>query len=242
MNKINILKLLVFITIEQWVAGSASHALAAANAQFETATSIESKAISFLEKIASNNKESKLEVEIKHLDPRLKLRKCSNTLNAFFPTGSKRSGKVTVAVSCSSPVTWKVFVSASIYEYAKVVVARNTLSKNSIISGADIILEKVNISSLRRAPIFVIAGAIGSTPKRTIRAGSIIYEDGICMVCRGDYVQVIAKNQYFDINMEAVALEDASIGQMTQVRNKESKRSFNARVVGRNQLEVILTP
>jgi len=228
--------------IEQWVASSISSALAATNAQFESLTNIESKAISFLEKTTSNNDESKLEVEIKHLDPRLKLRKCNDDLTAFFPTGSKRSGKVTVAVSCSSPVVWKVFVSASIYEYAKVVVAINTLYKNSIISSADISLEKVNISNLRRAPIFVESGVIGSTPKRTIRAGSVIYEDGICMVCRGDYVQVIAKNQYFDINMEAIALEDAAIGQMTQVRNKESKRSFNAKVIGRNQLEVVLTP
>jgi flagella basal body P-ring formation protein FlgA len=241
MNKISLLKLLTLIATELLIASTLSYALAGENVQFEAVAKIESEALKFLENTPSNNTGSNLEVEIKRLDPRLKLRKCSNQLNAFFPSGSKRTGKVTVAVSCSSPVVWKVFVSASIYEYAKVVVAKKTLSKNLIISSADIVLEKVNVSNLRRTPIFVESDAIGSTPKRTIRAGSIIYENGICMVCRGDYVQVIAKNQYFDINMEAIALEDASIGQMTQVRNKESKRSFNARVVGRNQLEVVLT-
>ena len=242
MNKIDMFKILAFMLVEQLLASSSSFALAESNVQFESAVSIEKKAIAFLKAEASSGQNSNLEVSIKHLDPRLRLRKCDDELKSFFPTGSKKNGKVTVAVSCSSPVVWKVFVSASIYEYAKVVVAKKMLSRNSVISAKDIALERVNVSNLRRAPILLDSGAIGSTPKRTIRAGSIIYQDSICMVCRGDYVTVTAKNQFFDINMEAIALEDASIGEMTQVRNKKSKRAFNAKVVGRNQLEVLLTP
>ncbi len=85
------------------------------------------------------------------------------------------------------------------------------------------------------------AQVLNTSPKRNIRAGSVIFEDSICMVCRGDIVQVSAKNQFLAINLQGVALADATIGENTKVRNLQSKRSFNARVVGKNQLEVSLT-
>ena len=69
---------------------------------------------------------------------------------------------------------------------------------------------------------------------------SIIFEDSICLVCRGDSVQITAKSDFLNINLEGIALADANIGEMTLVRNKQSKRSFSAKVIGKDRLEVKL--
>lgn len=206
----------------------------------ENLDAIAQTAAKYLEENSNAADNPSIEIKLNSIDPRLKLRKCSEQLEAYFPPGSKQMGKVTVGIRCFSPVTWKVFVSASIYEYAEVVVASRNISRNSVIEKTDISRKRVNISTLRKEPIFDTKQVIGSSPKRQIRAGTILFEGSICMVCRGDDVQVIAKNEFLRINMEGTALGDAVIGEFTQIRNKQSKRSFRAKVTGRNQLEVVL--
>jgi len=241
-RKISVLKLLMTAFAAQLIFALPACGVEQAQTAFETSGIITAKAKSFLEETSDPADRTRIEVTVSQLDPRLRLRKCSNALKTYFPSGSRRMGKVTVAVSCDSPVAWKVFVSAGIYEYAKVVVAQKTISRKSIITGADITLERVNISKLRGSPALQLNQVIGSSTKKQIRAGVVVFEHDICMVCKGADVQVVAKNEHFNINMEGIALADATIGELTQIRNKKSKRSFRAKVVGRNQLEVLLRP
>lgn len=208
---------------------------------FETTENIKQAAKKFLEEISNAADNPSIEVTVNNLDPRLKLRRCDNKLKAYLPKSSKERGKVSVAVQCNSPVAWKLFVSASIDEYADVVVANHSLTRKSIIGNNDIVLKRIKVSSLRKKPLNSKLQVLGSSAKRHIRVGSIIFEDSICMVCRGDNVQISANNEFLNINLQGIALADATIGETTLVRNKQSKRSFSATVIGRNRLEVSLT-
>ncbi len=241
-RKISALKLFMTVFATQLIFALPACGAEQAQVKFETSQIITAKAKSFLEETSSPADRTGIEVTVNQLDPRLRLRKCSNALKAYFPSGSRRMGKVTVAVSCDSPVAWKVFVSAGIYEYTEVVVAQKTISRKSIITNADITLERVNISKLRGRPALDLNQVVGSSTKKQIRTGVVVFEHDICMVCKGASVQVVAKNEHFNINMEGTALADAAIGEVIQVRNKKSKRSFRAKVIGRNQLEVSLRP
>ncbi len=241
-NKMSVLKLMTIVLTVRLIYSSFPTVLANSSLEFETAATIEEGARSFLEDITNAADKNGIEVKVNQLDPRLRLRKCANDLGLRFPTGSHRTGKVTVAVSCDFPVVWKVFVSASLYEYANIVVARKTISPRSVITERDIVLERMNISKLRKNAIFDLNQVVGSASKRQIRTGAVVFEDSICMVCKGANVQVVAKNEHFSINMDGTALADAAIGEMTRIRNNKSKRSFSAKVVGRNRLEISLRP
>lgn len=217
-----------------------SFANAQTTATFEPAENIRLAAKIFLEEITNAADNPSILVTISKLDPRLQLRQCNSNLQAFLPASSKQTGRVMVGISCSSPVLWKIFVSATVNEFTEVVVAKTNIGKKSIISEQDIELKRVNNTSLRKQPATTKAQVINTSPKRFIRSGTVIFEDSICMVCRGDTVQISARNQFIAINLQGIALADATIGESTKVRNQQSKRSFNARVVGKNQLEVTL--
>jgi len=212
----------------------------ASEKEFHTAQEIRKTAKIFLEKMTSAADNPDIDINVNDLDPRLRLRKCATELESFIPKGSRKQGKVTVAVSCSSPIAWKVFITAEIAEYADVIVASRSLSRKTEITEADITKKRVNISSLRKTPILIKSVVVGSTTKRNITYDSAIYKDSICMVCRGDNVHIVAKNEFLSINMEAVALSDAGIGDTTLVRNVQSKRTFSAKVVSKDRLVVTL--
>jgi len=207
---------------------------------YENTENIRLAATNFLQEITNAADNPSIEIKVNELDSRLRLRRCESQLNADLPPSSKAQGRVTVSINCTHPVSWRVFVSATVYEYAEVVIAKNVLTKKTLISEQDIEIKKVNISTLRKQPIFNKTLVINTRTKRYLRAGTVISADSICMVCRGDVVEVVAKNSFFNINLKGVALADATMGSNTKIRNSQSNRSFTARVIGRNQLEVPL--
>jgi len=223
-----------------WLCWLNTSAIAKQQPLFESAENIRMAAKIFLEEITNAADNLSIVIKIGDLDPRLRLRHCENKLQALLPQSAKQRGKITVGVSCAQPVLWKVFVSATVFEYADVVVAKNVLEKKSIITEQDIEIKRVNISTLRKQPILDKTQVINTSAKRYLRAGTIISDDSICMVCRGDQVEITAKNQFFNINLKGIALADAAMGSNTTIRNSQSNRSFTARVIGRNQLEVPL--
>ncbi len=217
----------------------AKSAFASTN-HFHSSDEIQETAKIFLEKMTSAADNSNISVNVNELDPRLRLRKCEQALQTSLSKSSNSRGKVTVSVSCELPVAWKIFISAEIAEYAEVIVAARSLARKTTITKDDITRKNVNIARLRKSPLLQESLVIGSTTKRNINQGKLIYNESICMVCRGDHVQITAKSDFFSINLEAVALSDASIGETTVVRNKQSKRSFSAKVISRDHLEVTL--
>jgi len=207
---------------------------------FEPADNIRNTAKKHLEEMSNAADNTAIEISVSNIDPRLKLRKCKNKLLAFTEENVNKRGRLSIAVTCDLPVAWKVLLSASVDEFADVIIAKNTIARKSIITTQDIETKRVKISSLRKQPIFSMSEVLESTSKRQQRAGSIIFEDSICLVCRGDSVQISAKSEFLNINLEGIALADAGIGETTLVRNKQSKRSFSAKVIGKDHLEVKL--
>jgi len=219
------------------VAGSTKSSVAS---RFQNNQAIRLSAKIFLEEITHAADNSAIEIIIGKLDPRLKLRNCQHELNTQLLNPEKVIGKTTLMVSCKAPVAWKVFVSAKILKYVDVVVATQNIKRHAIITAQDIAIKRVEISNLRKRPITDMSHALGTSAKRQIRRDSVVFEYLTCLICKGDNVQITAQNRYFDINVEAVALADASIGETTLVRNAKSKRVFNAVVTGKNQLKVKL--
>ena len=210
------------------------------NQRFQSNQIILQSAKIFLEESTHASDNPAIEIKIGKLDPRLKLRRCQQNLDVRLLNSEKRIGKTTLIVSCPAPVAWKVFVSAKVLEYAEVVIAKRNINRGAIITKQDVGIKRIEVSSLRKRPITELSHVIGTSAKRLIRRDSVVFEYLSCLICKGDSVQITAQNRFFNINLEAVALADAAIGETTLVRNAKSKRVFNAVVTGKNQLKVQL--
>jgi len=207
---------------------------------YEKLNSIQNTAKIFLEEKTISADTKDVELNIGQIDPRLKLKKCDQPLIAFLPQGSKTFGKLSVGVRCSGTVPWKIFLSATVYHYQTVVIANNSLAKGKLISKQDLGYKRVKVSNFRKQPAVDSSQVVMTSPRRFIRAGSIIYTNNICMICKGNRVNVTAGSAYFSINLEAEALADALDGEMVKLRNSKSRRIFNGTATGRNKATVLL--
>lgn len=180
-------------------------------------------------------------ISIGKVDPRLRLVQCTGDIVAFAPQSIPSRGRTTIGVQCEGVVAWKVLLTANIQIFQNVWVARRFLSANDLITSADVSQQKVDITNMRKVPIENLELILNTSPKRSMRPGAIIYQDSICMVCRGERVAITAKNEFLSIQVEGIALTDASIGETAQIRNSKSKRVFGAIVTGKNQLSVRLS-
>lgn len=194
----------------------------------------------FLEEKQISADKSMTDIKIGKIDPRLRLAECQQDLDIFLPQVHKRSGKMTVGIKCQGPIQWKIFVSATVTQYQQAWVLNKNLSKTDVITRSDLMKQKVVIRDSRKLPFTDLKKMLNTSPKRTLRSGSVVFQDSVCLVCRGDKVSVSATNQFLNISVEGVALSDAVLGEKVQVRNSQSKKIFTASVVGKNQLNVKL--
>ena len=79
---------------------------------------------------------------------------------------------------------------------------------------------------------------IGSRSKRNIQSGMAILLNQICMVCKGDSVNIYASIRGLKIKTSGIALEDGTLGERVRVKNKKSGKVLNARVDGVESVQV----
>ncbi|PHS19799.1 MAG: flagella basal body P-ring formation protein FlgA [Kangiella sp.] len=208
--------------------------------QYENLANIRNTAKVFLEEMTNSADTNDVELNVGRLDPRLKLKKCAEPLLAFLPQGSNSYGKLNIGVMCNGPVPWKIFISATKYHFQTVVIASNSLAKGKLISQQDLSYKRVQVNNFRKQPAIDNSQVVMTSARRFIRAGSIIYMNNICMICKGHKVSVSAGSKYLSINLEAEALADASVGETVRLRNFKSRRIFDGTVIGRNKAQVLL--
>lgn len=161
-----------------------------------------------------------VKVTVGSIDPRMKLPACV-TPEAFFPASSKAWGKTTVGIRCSVPSPWTIYVSAKVQVHGEYMVAAVPLSQGQNITEADIAKVKGDLTSMPAGIITDPSQAIGRTAANSIRLGSPLRQDALRnqrAIQQGQAVRVILNGAGFSVSSEARALNNASEGQLTQVR------------------------
>jgi len=211
---------------------------------FQSLQSIKQTASDFLEQQQAllGNTEH-VSIEIGQLDARLRLSNCNESLNAFLPPGSKVVGRVSVGVSCSGPKPWTLYVPAQVKNYTKVLIAKRTMGRGTLIDANNVKVQLLDIGSLAYGHLSTSAEAIGKRLKRPIRAGSVILPnqlEAIRQVKRGERVQILASTGGVQIQVKGKALANGALGETISVRNLSSKRVIDATVIGPGKVEVQL--
>lgn len=202
----------------------------------------------FLEKIteeylAENSIDGRHTVKIGRLDPRLRLPRCSQPLQASLESPAQPLGRVTIRIRCDSHAPWTIFVPGHVNLYREVATALRSLQRNSIVQAADVQLSERDISSLRQGYILNLENVIGQKITRPIQPNQIIsanYLKAAAAINKGDQVVISARANSMYVRMPGTALEEGAIGQQIRVRNVRSQRVVHARVTGPGQVEVAM--
>lgn len=161
-----------------------------------------------------------VKVTVGAIDPRLKLPACT-TLEAFFPASSKAWGKTTVGIRCTRPQAWKIYVSANVQIHGEYIAATAPIAQGQTITESDIAKIKGDLTALPPGVITAASQAIGRTAATSLSLGAPLRQDALRTqqaIQQGQAVRVIVNGPGFSVSSEARALNNATDGQLTQVR------------------------
>jgi len=166
-------------------------------------------------------------VDVKNLDSRLKLNKCTKQAQPILNNTNHLIGKLMVAVNCKEPKPWTIHVPVEVTVYKKVLAASRLLPKGHIISKDDLVPTMMKLNRNNSVYFVKLENLIGKEVKRTISTGKIIKPRFVAparIVRRGQNVTIIAITESIQVKMKGRALTDGAKGQTIRVRNLKTKR------------------
>jgi flagella basal body P-ring formation protein FlgA len=214
-----------------------------AQAPIENIDDIRSKVAQFLTDQYSGALAEKVEVRVGKLDSRLRLTKCSGDLNLTLKDPSKTGGNISTQVSCTHESAWTILVPAQAKVYRSVAVAGRNLQRGDVVSAADLSSEIRDVGDLRTGFALTPEAIIGKEIKFAVNKGETFRNsalDAPLVIKRGDVVSMESSAGEISVRTSATAVSDGRIGQQIRVKNNQSARIINARVVGVGKVQSIL--
>lgn len=211
--------------------------------QWQSHAAIRGTAHTFLMAFAEDQHEGRSEIKLGQLDPRLKLKTCNRALQAFMPPGGRVTGNTTIGVRCDDETGWNIYIPARIDVFGRVLIARQPLSRGSILQDTDVELVERNLANLPYGYYTDSQPLSGMLAKRTIAAATVITPGMVQapnLIKRGERVTVIAETGSLKIRTVGKALSDGKSGDLIRVESEASKRVVDGIVVSRGVVKVTL--
>ena len=181
------------------------------------------------------------EVIAGRLDSRLRLKQCELPLESYTTQEKKRMGKITVGVRCNGSGPWSLFVPVTVKVMAKIVIAKRSLPRGSIIGPDDITTEQRDISRLHRGFLKETKAVIGKKLRQRLRQDQALtpYQlDNPVAVKRNTRILIQASKESVQVRMAGKALQNGSLGQTIRVKNTSSNREIDAKIIAPGIVEV----
>jgi flagella basal body P-ring formation protein FlgA len=162
----------------------------------------------------------KATISVGAIDNNLKLVPCPN-VEVFLPPGSRAWGKTSVGARCQAPTMWTIYVQAKVSVNAKYLVASGPLSQGHIVNSQDLMYENGDLAQLPAGVFTDPEQAIGRLVNVSLNAGTVLREEMLKLppaVQQGQTVQLVSIGNGFRISSEGQAINNASEGQIVQVK------------------------
>ena len=214
--------------------------------EWQSVASLQGLVHEFLEEEVSRQQfrgTQRTEIEVGYVDPRLRLPSCPQQPDLSLNGSGKALGKVQVRVQCAGDRAWTKYIPAEIRVFEAVLVANHNLNRGTLLDNSHFSLHEMDISQLRRTPLFSDEDASGKELKYSLTAGSPLSLEALQLpkvVQRGDLVQLVAETQSLQVRQQAEALEDGEIGKVIDVRNTSSRLVVQAVVVAAGKVKIQL--
>jgi flagella basal body P-ring formation protein FlgA len=179
------------------------------------------------------------EVEAGTIDSRLKLSRCATALQAKVERAITR-GHGTVAVSCSEPTPWRLFVPVRAVNDVAVLVLARSVQPGEVLAAEDVVVAQRSSASLPYDYLTERVQAVGLAMRRTQPAGAVVTAAALEapeVVRRGELVTLTSGSGPINVKSEGVALEPARLHQRIKVRSA-SGRVIEGTAEGPGQVRV----
>lgn len=191
------------------------------------------------EYLATAQIEGRFEIEVRQLDPRMRMPFCDKELTASLES-PRPVGRVTTRVRCEGSSPWTVFVPAQVHLFRNVVTAIRPLKRDMIVSEQDVAMRERDIGQLGQGFLSSMDQAVGQKLLRPTVIDQILSPNFLeqpHMVRKGDQVVITARSGSMSVRMPGEALSDGTFNEQIRVRNLNSKRVIKANITGPGQVE-----
>jgi len=164
-------------------------------------------------------------VEVGAIDPRLNLAHCA-ALETALPGGSRLWGKVSVAVRCSDPTRWAIYVPAMVKVTGKYYVSARPVMQGQTLSEDDIAAVQGDLTSMSHGIVTEPGQVIGHTTTLSLGAGIPLRQDSLRLqqvVIQGQVIRLMSNGAGFRVSTDGQALNSASEGQMVKVKTNSGQ-------------------
>ncbi|MES2664060.1 MAG: flagellar basal body P-ring formation chaperone FlgA [Pseudomonadota bacterium] len=188
----------------------------------------------------SNNISESIHLEAGHIDPRLKLVACLNTLNANHLGSNSLQSRFSVEVSCSNP-RWRIIVPIYAQWPKKVFRLTKSIERNQAIHLGDLEMIEIDILRQPNGVITKLDELKEKVAKRRLNSGSVLQPGMV------EFKKIIEKNQSviieansnnFSVKMTGVALQSGARGEIIQARNSRSDRIVEGEIIETGRIRV----
>lgn len=162
----------------------------------------------------------KVAFSVGHIDPSNNLAPCP-AFDVSLPRGGRLWGRGSVVVRCQADAGWKLYVPVQVRVSGEYLVAGRPLAQGQIVAEADLVRQSGDLTELPGGVLTEADEAIGRTAAMSIPAGRPLRADMLRLplaVQQGQGVKVLSKGPGFQVTAEGRALNNASAGQVAQVR------------------------
>lgn len=197
---------------------------------------------------ADQKNEQNVSVAVKKLDRRLRLVNCLNPLEPTWSNRSRRLGRVTVQVACSSPKPWRVHVQATVTMEGMVWTLARGVRRGELLSSDVLVQQEVTLGANNAAftslgsPVVDLEPWLGFAFAQRVVAGKVLNERMLKpakVLSKGDAVVIRHRSTGLELQTRGIALGDAGAQQQTQVRNSSSGKIIDVVVVSPGIVEIL---
>lgn len=191
--------------------------------------------------LATSQTVGRYEIEVKQLDPRLRMPHCDKDLTASLESPAQPIGRVTVRLRCEGSSPWTVFVPAQVHLFRNVVTVVRPMKRDAIVSEADVALRERDIGLLGQGFLDSVDQAVGQKVVRPTVIDQIltpVHLEQPQMVRKGDQVVISARSGSMSVRMPGEALSAGGLNEQIRVKNLNSQRVIKANIVAPGQVEV----
>ncbi len=201
---------------------------AAAFAQdIQSLEAVRTAAQEYVLKQVPSQKPGSVQVNVGALDSRLRLAACGQPLKSALPTGATFRARMTVAVACSGPTTWTVYVPVSIETQTSVLVLRHAAGRGARLTAEDVEVQTRTVTGAGDDYLPEPAELTGRTLKRPLGAGAAVTADALVadsLIKRGQQVTLLAAAGGMEVRARGVAMNDAPAAGRIKAQNLSSGR------------------
>lgn len=166
---------------------------------------------------------------------------CNQPVKISEPASSRAPvGIVKRIASCSEH--WRIILTADVEVFVPAVHSTKSLARGETLDRNDLQLKKVPYNKLRGQYYASFNPLDGRRLKRTVTANKLITSNMLepdFLVRKGDSVMIQAGSEGLQVSMPGIALEDGSLRENIQVRNRSSGKVIDARVISEGKVSIL---